>query len=62
MRRERDRRAPSSGLGAQGASFGAALVRGLAAAGTLARAYTAGELGCEEVDGALVGQVGVRTA
>ena len=37
-----------------------ALVRGFAAAGTLARAYTAGELGCEEVDGgALVGQVGV---
>lgn len=52
--------APSSGPQAQGASFGAALVRGLAAAGTLARAYTAGELGCEEVDGgALVGQVGV---
>ena len=41
-------------------AFGAELVRGMAAAGTLARAYTAGELGCEEVDGgALVGQVGV---
>ena len=40
--------------------FGAALVRGMASAGTYAKTYGAKELGCEGVDGgALCGQVGV---